>query len=154
MEIQGLSYGNNGINNIDSKATQKVSQKNLAKGSDSVENSGLSIVKDSIDEISIIETEFEPRIALMKEVAERLSNGAYNTLNILREIGGKLIDADVATDAISYISEEQLRHEKVDEVNNNIVNNYYDNPEVKQEIAVKFIENIGISKLFDMESNK
>lgn len=154
MEIQGLSYGNNGINNINSKETQKVSSKNPAKGSDSVENSGLSIVKDSIDEISIIETEFEPRIALMKEVEERLSNGAYNTLNILRGIADKLINADVATDVISYVSEEQLRPEKINEVNGNIVNNYYDNPEVKQEIAVKIIENIGISKLFDLESNK
>ena len=154
MKIQGLPYGNNGINNINGKHTQRVSSGDIVRRSDSVGNSGFLSGKDKVDETSFgVETEFEPRIELMESVSGRLSDGAYNTQDILEKIAEKVIDANVVTDNISDILEDQVRPEKIEEVNDNIVNNYYDNPEVMQEIAVQVIENIGISKLFGGNDN-
>ena len=150
MKIQGLPYGNNEINNISGKNTQKISSRNIIKRSDSVGNSGFLSGKDKVDETSfVVETEFEPRIELMESVSRRLSDGTYNAPGILEKIAEKVVDANVVTDNISDMLDDQVRPEKIEKGNDNVMNNYYDNPDVMQEIAVKIIENIGISKLFE-----
>lgn len=154
MKIQGLPYGNNGINNINGKNTHKVSSRNVIKRSDSVGNSGYLLGKDKVDGTPFVaETEFEPRVELMESVSERLSNGIYNAPDILEKIAEKVIDAHVATDSISDILMDQVRPEKIEEVNDNIIKNYYDNSEVMQEIATKIINNLGFSRLFGGNNN-
>jgi len=149
LKIQGLPYGNNEVNNINGKNTQRVSTRNIIRRSDSVVNSGFLSGGDKVDETSFtVETEFEPRIELMESVSSRLSGGVYNAPDILEEIAKNVIDADVATDIISDMLEDQVRAEKIEEVNDNIVNNYYDNPEIIRGIAVQIINNPGFSRLF------
>ena len=159
MKIQGLFFGNNVIKNISGSNTKKVPTENLNKRSDSVEISGAPSDKNKIDDTSfVVETEFQPRAELIESVSGRVSGEEYDSPDMLENIAEKLIEADITTDIIPYqvgddIRESQMNSEEIEEINNNITNNYYDNQDVIREMASKIIDVIDLSSLFENDSN-
>lgn len=159
MKIEGLFFGNNVIKNIGGSDTKKVSTENLNKRSDSVEISRAAPDKNMIDDtLFVVETEFQPRAELIESVSGRISGEEYNSPDMLENIAEKLIEADITTDIIPYqvgddIRESQMNSEEIEEINNNITNNYYDNQDVIREMASKIIDVIDLSSLFENDSN-
>ena len=154
MEIQGLPLGNNApVNNLGGKNTRKVSSVNLSKQTDSVEISGLLNGQDKDYEASVVRTEFEPRTELIESVSRRISDGEYNTRDMIMKVAEKIVGADVVTDIFHSEFESQVREIRVEEAQDNIESKDYDSHEVLNELANRLVHVLGFSSLFGDDSS-
>lgn len=140
MKIQGVPFGNNGINSIKGKNPSKVSTQNDLKKSDSVEISGRVAGKDIVERLSHgFETEFQPRVELMEAVSRRISSSTYSAPEVLENIAESIINSKIVPDVAESIPMDQVRIEKVEEAGGNVEQSYYDNPDVVYEIAARIL---------------
>lgn len=154
MEIHGIPSENNShVNGLSGKNNRKVSSVNLSKRTDSVEISGLSISNEKVYEASIVKTEFEPRIELIESVSKRISDGEYNTRDMIMNIAEKIVDADVIMDIITDEFESRARGIKVETANSNVETDNYSDPNIIREVANRIINVIDFSGLFGNDSN-
>ncbi len=154
MEIQGLPLGNNApLNGLGGKNTRKSSSVNHSKQTDSVEISGLLNGQDKDYETSVSKTEFEPRTELIDSVSRRISEGEYNTRDMIMNIAEKIVEADVVTDIFQDEFESQARETKIEEAQNNIESESYNSREVTHEVANQLINVLGFSSLFGNDGN-
>jgi len=155
MEIQGLPLGNKApVNGLEGKNTRKVSSVNHSKHTDSLEISGLLNGQENDYSAAVVKAEFEPRTELVESISRRISDGKYNTRDMIENVSERIIEADVVTDIVNTEFESQAREIKVEEAQNNIESEMYNNHEVFHEVANKLFHILGFSSLFGNNSDR
>ena len=153
MKIQGVSIGDNGIRNIEDNKTLKAASKKQNTAVDSVKISeDVRGVESAAGVSYTVNVEFPPRIDLIKTVSERVSNDDYNTPEMINNIAGKIIESSTIKDVLTEFAVESAdismnRAEKVEIVNDQLKEGYYEDPEILIEIADRLIDVLGFSSL-------
>jgi len=148
MEIQGLPAGkNNPINNIEGKNTRKISQGISEKKSDTVIISDFPGTHDTALDMADIRVEFEPRNELVETISQRISDGKYDTRELLSSLAEKMVEADVLFSAVYNEFEFQARADRISEAEAQIETRNYDNQTVIKVIAGRLVHILGFSSL-------
>ena len=153
MEIQGVSIGDNGIRNIEDKKSPKTESKKQNALVDSVKISGDVKGAESAAGVPYtVNVEFPPRIDLIKTVSERVSNDDYNTPELINNIAEKIIESSTIKDVLNGVAVESAdisinRAEKVEMVNDQVKEGYYEDPEILVDIADRLVNVLGLSSL-------
>jgi len=118
MEIQNVSFGNNGIKNINDKKTPRVSSEKNGQIIDSVEISGTIQDAEIIDGSGIqVNTDFAPRMEVIKSVSERVEQGAYDD-ELRVSVAGEVADSPAVKAALTEITMDLIEEpvERTDRV--------------------------------------
>ena len=151
MKIIGTVFGNSAANNIGGGNSKKVSAETVRKRSDSVEISSAAAERYIAE--GMAEIEFQPRPEEVESAARKMTANEYNSRDTIELVANKLFESDVMSDILYDTRETSMDSEKIEKINENIANNFYDSQGVRQDIAGKIIDLIDVSGLFGNDTN-
>jgi len=153
MKIQGLPITEGGLKNIGYKRSEKTPS-DKPKKSDVVELSQSARNGDvEVKAPNNVSTDFPARVERVKSIAQHIGDDTYRTPEVSENIAEIIIDSEALTDTVSSLTTGEteitpIRSEMVNKAHDNILQNYYNQPEVAEEIAGRLIDALGISSLF------
>jgi len=153
MKIQGLPIAESGLKNIGHKRNEKTPS-DKPKKSDTVELSQSARNGDvEVKSPNNVPADFPVRVERVKSIAQRIGDDTYRTPEVSENIAEIIIDSEALTDTVSSLTTGEteitpVRSEMVNKAHDNILQNYYNQPEVAEEIAGRLIDALGISSLF------
>ena len=100
-----------------------------------------------------VSADFPARVERVKSIAQRIGGGTYITPEVSEKIAERIIGSEALNDTVSSLTTGEtvitpVRSEMVNSANDNILQNYYNQPEVAEEIAGRLIDALGLSSLF------
>jgi len=149
MEIQNVSFGDNGIKNIQDKKTPRIPSEKNGQIADSVEISGTIQDAGTIDGSGIeVNTDFAPRMEVVKSVSERVEHGAYDD-ELLVSVAEEVADSPAVKAALTEITMDLIEEpvERADRValsRDQVENGYYDTPAVLRETADRLLTALNV----------
>ncbi|MBT4482489.1 MAG: hypothetical protein HOC71_02290 [Candidatus Latescibacteria bacterium] len=150
MKIPDVSFGNNGIKNIGENNASGKASKKRSTTVDSVKLSGAANELEQAKRLSkSVEIEYPPRMELVKEVSERIERGAYNN-ELLDSVAEGVAESSVVKDVFTEVAVNNAmkiedRSDKIEEVNSQVSQGYFDNSEIMIKIAERLIRELGLS---------
>ena len=150
MKIPDVSFGNNGIKNIGENSASGKTSKKRSTTMDSIKLSGAANGLEQAQRLlQSVEMEYPPRMELVNEVTERIERGAYNN-ELLDSVAEGVVELSVVKDVITEVAVNndmklEDRAEKVEEVNSQVSEGYFDDPEIMIKIAASLIRELGLS---------
>ena len=153
MKINGLPINDGGLQRIGNKRTEKTPAEKPKK-SDIVEISQSHRNGDiEVHSQYTLPDDFPARVERVKSVARRVVHETYTMPDVQKKIAERIIESAALSDTVSYIASgvtetPPVRSEMVNMAHDNVLQNYYDQPEVLEEIAGRLIDALGLSSLF------
>lgn len=153
MKIQGLPITESGLKSIGHKRSEKTPSDKPEK-SDTVELS--QSVRNGDVEVKSpnnVPADFPARVERVKSIAQHIGDETYITPEVSEKVAERIIDSEALKDTVSSLTNGEteitpVRSEMVNEAQDNILQNYYNQPEVVEEIAGRLIDALGLSSLF------
>lgn len=147
MNIQGLPIGSESAKTVGGKQAQDVKSSRETVRADSVTRASQVDGYEKHEALtSPVETEYEPRLELLEQVTQRISSGEYNTQAVLERVAERIAEQHIVTDTDgAEVSSD--RNDDLDEITENVSENYYERPEVQYEIARRVLEIVHPSRI-------
>ena len=153
MKINGLPINDGGFQRIGNKRIEKTPTEKPRK-SDIVEISQTARNGDiEVNTQYTLSGDFPARVERVKSIAQRVADETYTMPDVQKKIAENIIESAAMSDAVMYIASgvtetPPVRSEMVNMAHDNVLQNYYDRPEVLEEIAGRLIDALGLSSLF------
>lgn len=152
MNIQGLPPLDGGIKNVADKKQTRTTPVESLNTSDTLALSAGGDAVERVDAQYTAPVDFPVRSEMVREAAERISRKDYDKPEMQENVAVSIINSLGGTESSDKTSEPESvsnSAERVQSVQTQASEGYYDRPEVMNTIAERLINSLGLTALYE-----